>query len=118
MYRSSPILSFVFRDAGHHSKFPGLCDIFASRVGLIHSSVEYDCDYIKQIFSLKTKSGCGQTLDHETTKIIVKTRKIGTGRGRYLVQENFRSKTDEEEKEGKGGIYWRRKIKFTVKNYL
>ena len=96
MYRSSPILSFVFRDAGHHSKFPGLCDIFASRVGLIHSSVEYDCDYIKQIFSLKTKSGCGQTLDHETTKIIVKTRKIGTGRGKFLAKENFRSTTDEE----------------------
>ena len=86
--------------------------------GLIHSSVEYDCVYIKQIFSLKTKSGCGQTLDHETTKIIVKTRKIGTRQGRYLVKKNFRSKMDEEEKEGKGNIYWRTKIKFTVKNYF
>ena len=58
--------------------------------------------YLKQISPLQTKSGCGQNLDHETTKIIIKAHEIRSGRGGFLAKENSRSKTDEEEGEGKG----------------
>ena len=90
------------------------CSIFLHLgKGLVHSS-EYE--YLKQIFPLQTKSGCGQNLYHETTKIVIKAHKIGTGRGGFLAKENSRSKTDEEEEEGKGSIYWRRKIKFNFRS--